>query len=74
MLIPKELTPNASRKSNPKLSGKKVKFDIRQWVLVTSFEPLIVYCYSSSYLRLCGSSFDLDDIQDLFKHLTNFSI
>lgn len=35
---------------------------------------MVVYCYSSSYLRLCGSHFDLDDIQDLFKHLTNFSI
>lgn len=40
MLIPKELTPNAPRLTpgkQPHFSGEKVKFDIRQWVLVTSF-------------------------------------
>lgn len=56
------------------MSGEKRKFDIRQWVLVTSFDPLIIYCYQSAYLRLCGSTFDLDDVHDLFKHLTNYTI
>jgi len=50
------------------------KFDIRLWVLVTSFEPLVVYCFSTYYLRLCGSEFSLSDIEDSFKHLSNFSI
>lgn len=50
------------------------KFDIRQWVLVTSFEPLQIYIFSQFYVRLCGSKYDLTDIQDSYKHLTNFSI
>ena len=50
------------------------KFDIRQWVLVTSFEPLQVYIFSQFYVRICGSKYDLSDIQDSYKHLTNFSI
>jgi hypothetical protein len=50
------------------------KFDIRLWVLVTSFEPLEIYVFSDFYLRLCGSEFSLDDISDSFKHLSNFSI
>ena len=50
------------------------KFDIRQWVLITSFDPLQIYIFSEFYLRICGSKYELDDIQDCFKHLTNFSI
>ena len=50
------------------------KFDIRQWVLVTSFDPLQIYIFSEFYLRICGSKYELNDIQDSYKHLTNFSI
>jgi hypothetical protein len=50
------------------------KFDIRQWVLVTSFDPLEIYIFSEFYVRICGSKYDLSDIQDSYKHLTNFSI
>ena len=50
------------------------KFDIRQWVLVTSFDPLKIYMFSEFYLRICGSKYDLGDISDAYKHLTNFSI
>ncbi|KAL4462228.1 hypothetical protein ABPG72_018826 [Tetrahymena utriculariae] len=55
-----------------KLNNKK--FDIRQWVLVTSFKPLKIYFFTSSYLRVCSQSFDLDNIKILSKHLTNFSL
>jgi hypothetical protein len=50
------------------------KFDIRQWVLVTSFDPLQIYTFSDFYLRICGSKYELNDISDSYKHLTNFSI
>ena len=50
------------------------KFDIRQWVLVTSFDPLVIYSFSDFYLRICGSDFNLDDISDSYKHLSNYTI
>ncbi|CDW71356.1 tubulin-tyrosine ligase family protein [Stylonychia lemnae] len=50
------------------------KFDIRQWVLVNQFDPLEIHVFSDYYLRICGSEFSLNDIQDNFKHLSNFTI
>jgi hypothetical protein len=62
--------------SNPK---SVVKFDLRIWVLVTSFTPESppqVYIYEEVYGRRCSSSFNLsrDSLNDLFRHLTNYSI
>lgn len=59
---------------NPNDATDLRKFDIRQWVYVSSFEPLKFYIYKSAYLRICGSPFDLNDIQDPFKHISNYSI
>ena len=50
------------------------KFDIRQWVLVTSYDPLEIYIFDEFYIRICGSKYELSDIQDSYKHLTNFTI
>lgn len=50
------------------------KFDIRQWVLVKSFNPLKIYMYQKCYLRICSSTYDLKDIKQLSRHLTNFSL
>lgn len=52
----------------------KKKFDLRQWVLVTSMNPLVVYMFSSCYIRLCSQDYDLNEIKNNFKHLTNFSL
>ena len=49
------------------------KFDIRQWVLVTGYNPLKAYVFSSCYLRICSESYCLNDLKSLQKHLTNFS-
>ena len=43
-------------------------------MLVTSFDPLQIYMFEDFYLRICGSKYELNDIQDSYKHLTNFSI
>ena len=50
------------------------KFDFRQWVLVNSWEPLDVAVFSSAYLKVCGSAFDLKQISDVYRHLSNYSI
>jgi hypothetical protein len=57
---------------NGKLEARE--FDIRQWVVVTSFDPLEVYMFDSCYLRLCGNEFSVDNIKDDFGHITNYSI
>ena len=58
---------------NPLLIKGK-KFDIRQWVLVTSWEPLDVYVFDNAYIRLCTSDYTLKDLSDVYKHLSNYSI
>ena len=40
------------------------KFDIRQWVFVSSFDPLDVYVYTKAYLRICGANFDTYEYAD----------
>ena len=50
------------------------KFDIRQWVLVTSWEPLGVWFYDDSYTRFSLSEYDAARTGNTFAHLTNYSI
>ena len=57
----------------PLLINKK-KFDLRQWVLVASWDPLDVYVFDTAYLRLCSSDYSLSDLQDAYKHLSNYSV
>lgn len=60
----------------PLLVRSQRKFDIRQWVLVTSADPLVLYGFSECYLRLSGESFSLcsDDLQRPSVHLCNHAI
>jgi len=58
---------------NPLLYKSK-KLDIRQWVLVTSFNPLTIFIYNRFYVRLSSNEYSLDDIKDRFAHLTNNSV
>lgn len=56
------------------------KFDLRVWVLVTSFFPLKAYIYSSIYGRACGVGYDLQvggsgsTLLDPRVHFTNYSV
>eukprot|EP00347_Sterkiella_histriomuscorum_P009991 403339101 len=59
---------------NPQNPEDHRKFDLRQWVFVSSYEPMKIYVYKQAYLRVCGSQFDLSDISDPFKHISNYSI
>jgi len=46
------------------------KFDIRQWVLVTDWNPLTVWAYKASYVRLAAKDYDAKK-NDRLSHLTN---
>ncbi|KAI9101006.1 tubulin tyrosine ligase-like 1-like protein [Phlyctochytrium arcticum] len=60
---------------NPLLIGGK-KFDLRLYVLVTSWKPLIAYKYQQGFTRFCAVKYtsDTGDLDNSFMHLTNVSI
>ena len=49
------------------------KFDIRQWVLVTDWNPLTIWCYRESYIRFTVTEYDRKD-NSRKNHLTNNSV
>mmetsp|Transcript_27054 Transcript_27054/g.89843 ORF Transcript_27054/g.89843 Transcript_27054/m.89843 type:complete len:1358 (+) Transcript_27054:153-4226(+) len=53
-------------------SGRK--FDIRQWVLVESFDPLRACMFSTCYLRLCNEAYDLEDLDNKQRHISNWAV
>lgn len=60
---------------NPLLIGGK-KFDLRIYVLVSSFRPLRVHQYAHGFARFCNAKYnsDMADIDNPFIHLTNVAI
>jgi len=47
------------------------KFDIRQWVLVTSWQPLRIWYFDECYLRFTSDNYDPTRLHNKFMHLTN---
>ena len=60
---------------NPLLIGGK-KFDLRIYVLVTSYKPLKVWLYALGFARFCNEKYtkDMSDLENMFIHLTNVAI
>ncbi|XP_017871528.1 PREDICTED: probable tubulin polyglutamylase TTLL1 [Drosophila arizonae] len=58
---------------NPLLIGGK-KFDLRLYVLVTSFNPIKAYLYNEGFCRFCTQRYDQTEIDNVYMHLTNVSI
>lgn len=60
---------------NPLLVGGK-KFDLRLYVLVTSFRPLRSYMYMHGFARFCNVKYtsDVGEMDNPFIHLTNVAI
>ena len=59
----------------PLLVGEK-KFDLRIYVLVTSYRPLKVWLSSKGFARFCNEKYtnDMSDIDNMMSHLTNVVI
>ncbi|KAJ0177247.1 hypothetical protein K1T71_007256 [Dendrolimus kikuchii] len=60
---------------NPLLIGGK-KFDLRIYVLVTSFRPLKAYMFRNGFCRFCTMKYDtsVTELDNMYVHLTNVSI
>jgi len=60
---------------NPLLVGGK-KFDLRLYVLVTSYRPLKVWMYNVGFARFCNEKYtaDIAELDNMTIHLTNVAI
>ncbi len=60
---------------NPLLIGGK-KFDLRMYVLVTSYRPLKAYMFREGFGRFCNVRYsnEVGELDNLFIHLTNVAI
>ncbi|XP_057715877.1 tubulin polyglutamylase TTLL5 isoform X1 [Corythoichthys intestinalis] len=52
------------------------KFDMRLYVLVTSYDPLLIYVYEEGLARFATVKYDrtTKNIKNTFMHLTNYSV
>lgn len=50
------------------------KFDIRQWVLVTSVRPLSIWQWQEPYVRFTSENYDASSAKNKFMHLTNVTV
>uniref|UniRef100_A0A8C8R571 Tubulin--tyrosine ligase-like protein 5 n=1 Tax=Pelusios castaneus TaxID=367368 RepID=A0A8C8R571_9SAUR len=65
-----------SRYINSPLLIDDFKFDVRLYVLVTSYDPLVVYLYEEGLARFATVRYDqgTKNIKNQFMHLTNYSV
>lgn len=59
--------------SNPYLING-YKFDLRVYVLVTSFAPLRMYVYDEGLVRFASEKYNKKKLNNLFMHITNTAV
>ncbi|CAD8151553.1 unnamed protein product [Paramecium octaurelia] len=59
--------------ADPLLIGGK-KFDMRIYLLCTSYQPLTLYLYRTGFARFTHHRYDSEDISNTYVHLTNVAI
>mmetsp|Transcript_15804 Transcript_15804/g.37548 ORF Transcript_15804/g.37548 Transcript_15804/m.37548 type:complete len:1017 (-) Transcript_15804:115-3165(-) len=74
--LPLDETVVVSRYIDDPLLIQGFKFDLRVYVLVTSYDPLKAYIYREGLTRFASAPYSTkgEHIQDAFRHLTNYSI
>ncbi|XP_007257406.3 tubulin polyglutamylase TTLL5 isoform X1 [Astyanax mexicanus] len=74
--IPMEENLLVSRYINNPLLIDDFKFDVRLYVLVTSYDPIIIYVYEEGLARFATVKYDhaMKNIKNQFMHLTNYSV
>merc|ERR1712048_607847 len=50
------------------------KFDLRIYVLCTSFKPFNLWIFREGLVRFSTQSYDMHDLTNVYSHLTNSSI
>ncbi|KAK5614427.1 hypothetical protein CRENBAI_024340 [Crenichthys baileyi] len=65
-----------SRYINNPLLIDEFKFDVRLYVVVTSYDPLLIYVYEEGLARFATVKYDQTstNIKNTFMHLTNYSL
>jgi hypothetical protein len=56
---------------NPFLSPEGFKLDIRVYGVITGTDPLRLYLWSDSYVRVAGAKYSMDNLGDANAHVTN---
>ena len=75
MLVPLTESLVISRYIENPLLINELKFDLRLYVLVTSFEPLKIYIYNEGLVRFASEPYQMSNIKNnAYAHLTNYSI
>ena len=74
--LPLDETVVVSRYIADPLLIQGYKFDLRVYVLVTSYDPLKAYIYREGLTRFASAPYSTqeDHMQDAFRHLTNYSV
>eukprot|EP00003_Mantamonas_plastica_P012810 TRINITY_DN2276_c1_g1_i4.p1 TRINITY_DN2276_c1_g1~~TRINITY_DN2276_c1_g1_i4.p1 ORF type:complete len:783 (-),score=262.18 TRINITY_DN2276_c1_g1_i4:1423-3597(-) len=50
------------------------RFDCRQWVLITNYNPMTIFFYDTCYFRFTSSKYTVDHLDDVFAHLCNGAV